>query len=171
MSPGPGSAPAEWRVDEAAFHLGCCPGGRAKDPDSGDGRNRGKDKLGVWDPHIHTAPRQHKTESQQRPTAWYRKIDPIFYNHLAGERIRNRIYVHLNYSAIHLKPTHWSPGEPQAWSPAPPLPRSSGATPGRALCPPTPARNGLNNRAHVLSQNDRWARGLAHRAARPGSAT
>ena len=45
----------------------------------------GRDGLGVWVGHVHTAIL--KIDNQQEPTVYHRELCPIFCNNLNGKRI------------------------------------------------------------------------------------
>ena len=49
------------------------------------GKVEGRDKLGVWDSHIHTI--IYKTDNQQQPTVQHRKLYSVFCNNLYGKII------------------------------------------------------------------------------------
>ena len=55
------------------------------------GKGGVRDRLGVWDWHVHTA--IFKIENQQGPTVWYRELCSILCNNLNGQRIDTRVCI------------------------------------------------------------------------------
>ena len=72
------------------------------------GRMKGRNSLGVWDGHVHTA--VFKTDNQQRPPAEHRELFSVSCGSLGGRGIGEEwihVYVWLNSFAVHLKlPQH-----------------------------------------------------------------
>ena len=68
------------------------------------GRMKGRNSLGVWNGHVHTA--VFKTDNQQRPPAEHRDLFSVSCGSLGGRGIGEEwihVYVWLNSFAVHLK--------------------------------------------------------------------
>ena len=68
------------------------------------GGQRGRDSLGVWDGHVHTA--VFKTDNPQGPTAGHRALFSVSCGGLDGREAGGEwmhVYVWLNSFAVHLK--------------------------------------------------------------------